>query len=127
MRSGKLLAVFLSLTAGALAALSLPQNADAAKGAAHNKDGAAEVAANAFLASLPTELRAKSAFPVDSPERLAWHYIPKDRIGVSLLELDDTQSELLHQSLVATVNDRGVPTAFELEQLPAKLNAGRFI
>src|SRR6188768_3734457 len=38
-----------------------------------------------------------------------------------------TQSELFHQLLVATVNDRGVPTAFELEQLPAKLDPGRFI
>jgi hypothetical protein len=106
MRSGKLLAVVLSLTAGALAALSLPQNADAAKAAA--KDGAAESAANAFLASLPADLRAKSTFPIDSPERLAWHFVPKDRIGASLLELDGTQSELIGPLLATALSPEGL-------------------
>ena len=85
----RIAAVGLSLAAGAAVAL-LASSADAARGS----DGAA-VAANAFLKSLTPEMRSAARFPLDSPERLAWHYIPKDRVGVSLLKLDDTQSEFL--------------------------------
>lgn len=113
MRGGKILAVILSVAAGALAALALPQPADAARTAANTraKDGPAESAANAFLASLPAELRAKTSFPLDSPERLAWHFVPKDRIGPSLLELDDTQSELLGPLLASALSPEGLLAA----------------
>ena len=109
MRGGKLLAVITSLAAGAVAALVLPQHADAAKAGA--KVGAAESAAREFLASLPADLRARTAFPIDSPERLAWHFVPKDRVGASLLELDDTQSELLGPLLATALSPEGLLAA----------------
>jgi hypothetical protein len=109
MQIRKLLALALSLGVGASAALLLPQDAGAAKAAA--KDGAAQSAAKEFLASLPAELRARTRFPLDSPERLDWHFVPKDRVGASLLELDDTQSELLGPLLASALSPEGLLAA----------------
>ena len=91
MKLAKVAAVGFSLAAGAVGALLAP-SADAAREA--DKISAA-AAANAFLKSLPKDLRSAASFPGDSPERLAWHFIPKERVGASLLKLDDTQSDLL--------------------------------
>ena len=103
---GKLVAVTASLAAGALAALLLPLDAGAQK--VTGKDGGAAVAARAFLASLPADLRENTQFPLDSEERLAWHFVPKERIGASLLELDDTQSELIGPLLASALSPEGL-------------------
>ena len=105
MRIAKVAAVGLSLAAGAALALLLP-DAEAARNT--SKDGAAEVAATAFLKSLPADLRASASFPLDSPERLNWNFIPKDRAGVSLLQLDDTQSEELGPLLASALSPEGL-------------------
>jgi hypothetical protein len=102
---GRIAAIGLSLAAGVAAAL-LASSADAARGS----DGAA-AAANAFLKSLTPEMRSAASFPLDSPERLAWHYIPKDRVGVSLLKLDDTQSEFLGPLLATALSPEGLLAA----------------
>jgi hypothetical protein len=104
MRKLKIAAVGLSLAAGSGGAL-LTSHADAARGAERN--GAA-VAANAFLKALAPELRASASFPLASPERLAWHYIPKERVGASLLKLDDAQSELLGPLLATALSPEGL-------------------
>src|SRR6187397_2625225 len=106
MKLAKVAAVGFSLAAGAAGAL-LATSADAAREA--DRIGAA-AAANAFLKSLPQDLRAAASFPIDSPERLAWHFIPKERVGVSLLKLDDTQSELLGPLLAAAMSPEGLLT-----------------
>jgi hypothetical protein len=97
-----------ALAAGVLGALAL-SHADAARQA--GKDGAAELAARAFLASLPTDLRKQAAFPFDSPERTRWYFVPRERSGVSLLMLDDAQSELLGPLLGAALSPEGLLTA----------------
>ena len=104
----KPVAMILAVAAGAGAALFLTP-ADAAKANAHAS--AADKAASAFLASLPPDLRKTATFPIGSPERLAWHYIPKDRVGVSLLNLDDAQSELLGPLLATALSPEGLLTA----------------
>src|SRR6185436_16959255 len=71
-------------------------------------DGAAEAAANAFLASLPSGLRGQAVLPFDSPERVTWYYVPRERIGVSLLALDDPQSELLGPLLASALSPEGL-------------------
>jgi hypothetical protein len=102
-------AMVLAAAAGCGAALLLTPDADAAKPVAH--DGGAERAARAFLASLTPPLRQAAAFPANSPERLAWHYIPKDRVGVSMLQLDDPQSEQLGPLLASALSPEGLLTA----------------
>src|SRR6476469_5626574 len=102
-------AMVLAVLVGGGAALVLVPPADAAKPAA--RDGNAAGAAREFLASLPPELRKAATFPANSPERLAWHYIPKDRVGVSMLQLDDPQSEKLGALLASALSPEGLLTA----------------
>jgi hypothetical protein len=106
MKLAKVAAVGFSLAAGAVGALLAP-SADAAREA--DKISAA-AAANAFLKSLPKDLRSAASFPGDSPERLAWHFIPKERVGASLLKLDDAQSELLGPLLATAMSPEGLLT-----------------
>jgi hypothetical protein len=98
----------LAAAAGCSAAL-LISPAGAAKPVA--QDGGAVRAAREFLASLPADLRKAASFPASSPERIAWHYIPKDRVGVSMLQLDDPQSEKLGPLLATALSPEGLLTA----------------
>ncbi|MBC8028112.1 MAG: DUF3500 domain-containing protein [Steroidobacteraceae bacterium] len=82
--------------------------ADAARTGA--KDGAAEKAANSFLASLPEDLRKKVAYPATAKERREFHFVPRDRIGASLLELDGEQSEQLGPLLASALSPEGLLT-----------------
>ena len=82
----KRLAIFVvALAIGAGSALLLTPAAVAAKTA--GRDGEAEKAANAFLASLTAELREKVAYALDAPSRCEFHFVPRDRIGAPLLDL----------------------------------------
>src|SRR5690349_19330340 len=106
MRFARTAAVGISLAAGAIGALFLSPNA----GAAHDphKDGMAEAAARSFLASLPAELRSSASFAFDSPERITWYFVPRDRVGVPLLKLDDHQAELLGPLLASALSPEGL-------------------
>jgi len=104
MKLAKVVALGLALAAGAAGALLAP-SADAAREA---DKGNSAAAANAFLKSLPQDLRSAASFPIDSPERLAWHFIPKERVGASLLKLNDAQSELLGPLLATAMSPEGL-------------------
>jgi len=107
MQFSKVVAVGLALAAGAAGALLVP-TAHAARDA---DKAAAAAAASAFLKSLPKDLHSTASFPLDSSERLAWHFIPKERVGASLLKLDDTQSELLGPLLATALSPEGLLSA----------------
>ncbi|HEU5135038.1 MAG TPA: DUF3500 domain-containing protein [Steroidobacteraceae bacterium] len=112
MRIARIAAVGLSLAAGAAGAL-LVSRTDAARAADPPRGasaGAAASAASAFLGSLPAELRAAARFPLDSPQRLNWNFVPMERAGVSLLKLDDAQSELLGPLLATALSPEGLLT-----------------
>lgn len=93
-------------------------------------------AAGRFVASLGPELRAKAVMGFDDPSRLAWHYVPGDRAGVRLDELDDRQRMAAHAMLRALLSSEGVLRANaiielesvlgELENNPAFRDAGRY-
>jgi hypothetical protein len=109
MRIARIAAVVLSLTAGVVGALLVsPTDAASAPG---STPGAAAHAASAFLKSLPADLRATAGFPLEAPERLAWNFVPMERVGVSLLKLDDTQSELLGPLLATALSPEGLLAA----------------
>jgi hypothetical protein len=101
----------LALAAGVFSAWALAPDAGAARQATGNPDREAEIAARAFLASLSADLRKQAAFPFDSPERTRWYFVPRERSGVSLLTLDDSQSELLGPLLGAALSPEGLLTA----------------
>jgi hypothetical protein len=45
--------------------------------------------ANVFLGLLSPEQRKLAVFPMDSPARIDWHFIPRDRPGLALKDLDE--------------------------------------
>ena len=58
-------------------------------------------AARHFLASLTPEQQAKATFPFRSEERLNWHFIPRERKGLPLLDMTPPQRDLAHALLAA--------------------------
>ena len=106
MRIARIAAVLLSLTAGLAGAL-LVSPTDAAS----TPGSPSAAAASAFLKSLPADLRASASFPLEAPERLVWNFVPMDRVGVSLLKLDDAQSELLGPLLATALSPEGLLAA----------------
>ena len=114
MRNGfRTLSMVLATVAGGAVALWLTPPADAAKAVPHDgvAPGVAAAAARHFLASLPADLRKAASFPADAPQRLAWNYVPMDRVGVSLLQLDDPQSEALGPLLASALSPEGLLVA----------------
>jgi hypothetical protein len=99
--------LFAAAAGAGLALIFSP--ADAARSVA--KDGAAEKAAAAFLASLPADLRKKVAYAADDSARREFHFVPRERIGASLLELDGEQSEHLGPLLGSALSAEGLLTA----------------
>jgi hypothetical protein len=102
----RLVAVALSMAAGAAGALLISRTDAVAADAP-----SAAASANAFLKSLPADLRAKASFPLEAPERLVWNFVPMERAGVSLLKLDDAQSELLGPLLATALGPEGLLAA----------------
>jgi hypothetical protein len=98
-----------------LLALALPRVETAARERAN-----AEMvrAADAFLASLSAEQREKAVFEFADAERLNWHFIPRERLGLPLKEMSEPQRELARALLRAGVGQRGyvkANTIIELE------------
>jgi hypothetical protein len=111
MRIARIVGVGLSLAAGAAGALLVSRTDTVRAADAASVATSASASASAFLKSLPPDLRAKASFPLDAPERLAWNFVPMERVGVSLLKLDDAQSELLGPLLATALSPEGLLTA----------------
>lgn len=69
--------------------------------------GAMMQAANAFLAALTPEQRAKASMSFDDPERHVWQESPGVRSGVVLRDLNDAQKKLAMALLRTGVGERG--------------------
>jgi hypothetical protein len=106
VRITRLAAIGISVAAGVAGALAVSPGAGSAHGSGPGQASAA--AANAFLSSLPADLRKTASFPLDSPERTQWYFVPRDRVGVSLLQLNDAQSELLGPLLASALSPEGL-------------------
>lgn len=82
-------------------------------------------AANKFLASLKPEQKAKATFEFKADDRLDWHYIPKERKGLTLKEMTAEQRQLAHALLRSSMSPHGYakstnimslePVLFEME------------
>jgi hypothetical protein len=70
-----------------------------------------------FLASLTAEQRAKATFAFQEDERLNWHYIPKERKGLPLLEMTMAQKALAHALLSAGLSQQGYIKAVTIMSL----------
>lgn len=65
-------------------------------------------AAQGFLASLRPEQRAKAALPLDDPARLDWKFVPAERKGLYLRDMDPAQREKAAALLRAALSDIGL-------------------
>jgi hypothetical protein len=80
----------------------------------------AGAAAN-FLAFLSAEQRQRAVYPIDHDERFNWHYVPKERQGLSFDELDGAQQKLVHALISAGLSQRGYAKAVTIMSLEAVL------
>src|SRR2546423_15010007 len=86
-------------------------------------------AANAYLASLPPDLKPRAVIPFASDERLNWHFIPLDnRKGVALREMPASSKHLAYTLLSAGLSAQGVikaHTIMSLEQILKEAEKGK--
>lgn len=64
-------------------------------------------AASAFLDALRPELREQAQLPFDDPNRLDWHYTPRDRRGLALSSMNEPERLAAHDLLRATLSGQG--------------------
>ena len=82
---------------------------------------AVKTAANAFLASLDEAKRARASFPFDSDERQNWHYTPRERKGVSLKEMNESQKNAAVALANAVLSEKGAMKAAQIISLEGVL------
>jgi hypothetical protein len=85
----------------------------------HRVHSAATMAdtANAFLASLTADQRAKATYSFGDDQRFDFHFIPKERKGLPLREMQPHQKHLAHALLNAGVSQRGYIKATSIMSL----------
>ena len=84
-------------------------------------------ASSRFLKSLDKEQLATATFPFDSPERLNWHFIPRERKGLSIKAMTPPQRALAFGILHTGVGASGflkATTIMSLEQVLKDLEKG---
>jgi len=78
--------------------------------------------AEAFLASLSDEQKAKAVMPMDSPQRTDWHFIPKaSRKGLQIREMDQAQRKAAHALLERSLSKVGYGKAVKIMELESLL------
>ena len=85
----------------------------------HSADAASLMAecANRFLAALGVNQRGKATFPFDTDERMNWHFIPKERKGLPLREMNAYQKHLASALLAAGLSQTGYIKAVTIMSL----------
>jgi hypothetical protein len=73
--------------------------------------------AHRFLASLDPDQRSKATFPFEADERMNWHFIPKERKGLSLREMTPYQKHLASALLAAGLSQTGYIKAVTIMSL----------
>lgn len=77
---------------------------------AQTVDAAQRIAGAAirFLAGLDDSQRKRAMIAFESGNRLDWHYIPRNRQGLTLGEMKPAQREMAHALFASVLNDRGL-------------------
>ncbi len=85
----------------------------------HRTNSASMVAdaANHFLSSLTPEQKAKAVFDFKDDERMNWHYIPKERKGLAIREMQPYQKHLADALLSAGLSQQGAIKAHTIMSL----------
>ena len=78
-------------------------------------------AARNFLKGLTAEQKAKASFEFTDEERENWHFIPLDRKGLKLSELNPSQTHYAYALLASGLSQKGVLNATTIMSLEAIL------
>ena len=101
-----------------------------APGTAHTVEEEMAGAAIVFLESLSPDQRAKAQFAWEDEERMNWHFIPRERKGLSLKEMTSEQRPLAMALLGSGLSHRGfskATTIMSLEEVLHRIEQnGRF-
>ena len=95
---------------------------------ARRRENPATIAARDFLAALGTEKAKKARYAFDSAERFNWHFVPKERNGVSFKEMTPEQRQAALTLLRVGVSAEGVKrleTIRQLENVLHEMEQGR--
>jgi len=87
-----------------------------------------QAAAEVFLDSLSPELREQASFEFDDKQRTDWHFIPKDRLGVSFGEMNLDQRRAARKLMRSVLSDKGylkATTIMSLERVLRLMEADR--
>lgn len=85
--------------------------------AAHSPGNAMAEAATHFLAALDSQQRAKAQLEFTDKERLNWHFVPMERAGLSLKEMQGDQKQLAIGLLQSALSYRGFSKAMHIMAL----------
>ncbi len=78
---------------------------------------------NNFLGSLDAQQRQAAVFPFNSDERLNWHYVPKERLGLPIKQMDPNQKDLALSLLKTLLSQQGFETVETIRDLEDVLKA----
>ncbi len=67
-----------------------------------------------FVASLDPVQKSQVSFEMNDSERFNWHYIPRERKGVSLKQMSPAQRKLAHALLSTALSSRGMSQAAQI-------------
>ena len=87
---------------------------------AHTEVAAAQEmahAANAFLATLKPEQKAKATFPLDDADRTRWHFVPTEmhpRQGLSFRDMTTEQQQMAYSLLASVLSARGIQKTVQI-------------
>ncbi|MFN7926382.1 MAG: DUF3500 domain-containing protein [Blastocatellia bacterium] len=74
-------------------------------------------AAQAFLATLSADQKAKATFSFSDDQRFDWHFVPLDRKGLPLKEMSDTQRKAAMDLLKSALSAKGYTKATSIISL----------
>ena len=94
-----------------------------AGGAPGADTSALPMTARAFLSTLDAAQRDVATFSFDDPERTAWTYVPRDRAGIPLKDMDVGQRAAAFALLGTGLSARGTELARGVIELEATLRA----
>jgi hypothetical protein len=102
---------------------TLPAASEPMRGASREM---AQAALNLWVALTP-EQQAKAGFPFDGEERFNWHFVPRERKGITWHDLNPAQQKLAQAFLASGLSNRGfqqVETIMSLEDVLKEIERG---
>jgi len=100
-----------------MAALLVPATDNAAFGQSDDVAASMAAAANQFLESLDGSFRKKAQFGFESAERLNWHFIPRDRNGVGLWDIEGRAAEAASELVKSGLSAAGYEKSLQVRSL----------